>query len=558
MIDLEIPVGKRALKYRLFEMLPGALSYTALGLMVVLSFISPLLAAIYLLLVVITLLVKAATIAFHTIKGNRRLQRAQQVPWDKRLAELDDAEKAYEHHSLGRPPKEFGARVHIENLRLVSADQDAYPKPSQLYNAVIMAAYNEPYDILQPSIQAVLDTTYDNQRIIFILAYEARGGEVMEEIAQRLQKEFGSKFKAFHIVKHPADLPNEVRGKGGNITYAGRFLKQWLDDEAIEYKNVIVTTLDSDNRPHRYYFDCLTYEYIIHEDRKHLSYQPVALFLNNIWDAPALMRVIATGNSFWNIISSMRPHVLRNFAAHAQPMEALVEMDFWSTRTITEDGHQFWRSYFYFNGNYQVVPLYMPVYQDAVLAETYLRTMKAQFLQLRRWTYGASDVPYVGVRIFDKNRTVPFWKSLAYLIRLVDGHVTWATVSILVAFGAWVPLLINPDAYNDVVAHQLPDLISRLQQVALIGLFVTVFLSFKMLPPRPARYRRHRTVLMVAQWFLMPLSSVVYNSLTALYSQSRLFFGVYLENFDVTVKATHGIQQQHKQQMKEERLKRTK
>jgi hypothetical protein len=265
------------------------------------------------------------------------------------------------------------------------------------------------------------------------------------------------------------------------------------------------------------------------------------------------MRVIATGNSFWNIISSMRPHVLRNFAAHAQPMEALVEMGFWSTRTITEDGHQFWRSYFYFNGNYGVVPLYMPVYQDAVLAETYWRTIKAQFLQVRRWTYGASDVAYVGNHIFSKQRTVPFWQGLGYFIRLLDGHVTWATVSILVAFGAWIPLLINPHAYNDVVAHQLPDLVSRLQQIALIGLFITVFLSFKMLPPRPARYKRHRTVFMVAQWFLMPISSVVFGSITALSSQSRLFFGKYLEKFDVTVKATHRIQQEHREQSRRDR-----
>ena len=61
------------------------------------------------------------------------------------------------------------------------------------------------------------------------------------------------------------------------------------------------------------YFDSATYEFIVRDDRKHFSYQPVSLFLNNIWDVPAPMRVIATGNSFWNIISSMRPHTLRNF-----------------------------------------------------------------------------------------------------------------------------------------------------------------------------------------------------------------------------------------------------
>jgi len=53
MIDLEIPIGKRSLKYRLFEMLPGVISYGMLILMVVLSLINPTLAAIYLFLLLL-------------------------------------------------------------------------------------------------------------------------------------------------------------------------------------------------------------------------------------------------------------------------------------------------------------------------------------------------------------------------------------------------------------------------------------------------------------------------------------------------------------------------
>jgi hypothetical protein len=65
------------------------------------------------------------------------------------------------------------------------------------------------------------------------------------------------------------------------------------------------------------------------------------MFTNNIWDAPAPMRVIATGNSYWMLIQGLRQHMLRNFSAHAQPLASLIETDFWSRRTIVEDGHQF-------------------------------------------------------------------------------------------------------------------------------------------------------------------------------------------------------------------------
>jgi FMN phosphatase YigB (HAD superfamily) len=263
-------------------------------------------------------------------------------------------------------------------------------------------------------------------------------------------------------------------------------------------------------KPAPAFFDYALYEYIVQEDRKNLAYQPIALFLNNIWDVPAPMRVVATGNTFWNIISSMRPHVMRNFASHSQPMDALVEMNFWSTRTVVEDGHQFWRSYFHFHGNYSVHPLYIPIYQDAVLDNTYVKTFKAQFIQLRRWMYGASDVPYVAERVFlPSKRKVAFWPGFVWFIRELDGYITAASFSIIVAIGGWVPLIINPNAYRDVVAHQLPDTVSLFQQIALIGIIVMVFLSMKMLPPRPERYRRTRTVWMVLQWVLMPFTAII-------------------------------------------------
>lgn len=536
MVDLEIPIGKRTRLYRFLEMLPAIISYGAIITLVVLSLVNPLLAAIYLLLIILTMLVKVVGITTHMIVGRSRMDQASQVDWRSRLEDLEDPHAAYSR-LYGSTSTHIAHEQHLENLRLMSASEPGFfPKPSQIYNVVIMPAYNEPLEVIQPAVQAVLDTTYDKKHLIVIFAYEERGGAGIKKTAETLKKRYQSKFHSFHIVEHPKDLPNEVIGKGGNITHAGRWLKGYLEEQNIAFSDVIVTTMDCDNKPHKTYFDYLTYEYIAREDRKHLSYQPVCLFTNNIWDVPAPMRVVATGNSFWNIISSMRPHTLRNFASHAQPMDALVEMDFWSVRTIVEDGHQYWRSYFYFGGNYEVVPLHVPIYQDAVLSGTYVKTLKAQFIQLRRWAYGASDVPYVGVRVFSSQRNVPFWAGFTRFVRLLDGHITLACVSILVAFGGWIPLLLNGEAARSMAVHELPDTISILQRVAMIGLVAMVFTSFKLLPPRPARYKRSRSVIMVLQWALMPVTAIVYSSAAAFYSQTRLFFGKYLDKFDVTEK----------------------
>lgn len=536
-MDLELPLGKRTKLYRFFEILPAVLSYGALIILVVLSLINPNAASIYLMIVIITLLIKSVGIAFHTILGHNRLMAAQKVDWHQRLMDLQDPVRSYAQLSTSES-RRYGMRQHLDHLRIMSSDPSRYPKPSELYHAVVIAAYNEAYDVIQPTLETVKDTSTDNKRIIIFFAYEERGGAGIEATVKRLQKEYKDTFYDFQMVKHPADLPGEVMGKGPNITYAGYKLQEYCDNKGIAYTNVMVTTLDCDNKPYRTYFDYVMYEFITRENRQRLSYQPVALYFGNIWDAPAPMRVIATGNSFWTIISSMRPHTLRNFAAHSQPLDALVGMDFWSTRSIVEDGHQYWRSYFYFGGDYDVVPIHVPVYQDAVMADTLKKTFVNQFKQLRRWGYGVSDIPYVGVRLFSKKRNIPFAEGFARFARLVDSHVTLACIAILVAVGGWIPLWVNPQASHSIVAHQLPEVVSIIQRVAMIGLFITILLMLKMLPPRPERYRRRRTVGMVLQWLLMPLTSVGFSSIASYNAQTHLALGKYLDKFDVTEKAT--------------------
>ncbi len=533
MTDLEIPLGKRTKFYRFFEMLPAILSYLIILLPILLSFISPIYGATFIIIFIIIWFVKTIGMSYRTIQGYNTLQRAQKIDWKGRLHDLENPAEAL----LGGLYKSsWRHEVHQHNLEQLEATVNAR-KPSDIYNAVIVATYNESRDVLEPTIQAVLEGDYDPKRIILTIAYEARGPESTAEAVKALQKKYESKFFKFFIVSHPADMPNEVVGKGGNITFAGRQLERELEKLSIDPENVLVTTLDSDNRPHKTYFSYVTYEFLVHPEPRYAAFQPLALFMNNIWDVPAPMRVLATGNSFWNLIVSLRPHMLRNFAAHSQSMAALIDMDFWSVRTIVEDGHQFWRSYFRFDGHYQVVPIYVPIYQDAVLADTYRKTLKAQFVQLRRWAYGASDVPYVAEKVFTRERTVPFGDGIAKFLRLLEGHVSWATVSFILLFGAWGPLFINPESNRSLVAHQLPTIASGLQQFAMIGLFITVFLSFRMLPPRPERYKRRRNFLMLIQWVLMPITSIIYGSAAALYSQTRLLFGKYLDRFDVTDKA---------------------
>ncbi len=532
MTDIEIPLGKRSRKYRFFEQLPFVLSVSLLLLPVILSFFSPVLAAIFIITYIIVWFVKSIGMAFRTVQGYNTMLQAKRVNWRRRLAELESPGRFITQSR----DKGWRHRTHIANLKLLSQQKDA-PKPSQIYSAVIIAINNESRAVLQPTVEAVLHSDYDLKHLLLIVAYEERGGKVTEELARDIVKTYGSQCFYARAIRHRNNMPDEVRGKGGNIANAGHELQQILEQKGIRPNNVIVTTLDCDNQPHPTYFAYVTYEYVVNLERHNCSFQPIALYLNNIWDVPAPMRVLATGNSFWTITNSLRPHLLQNFASHSQPMSALMAVNFWSVRTVVEDGHQYWRSYFAFDGHYEVVPIYVPIYQDAVLGDTYRKTLKAQFFQVARWAYGASDIAYVVDKGFRKDRTVPLLDLTAKFLRLIDNHVSRASASLILAFGAWAPLFINPESSRSIVAHQLPNIASGLQQIATIGLFITIFLTFKMLPPRPMRYKRHRNIFMLIQWVLMPVTSICYGAASAFYAQARLFSGRYLDKFAVTDKA---------------------
>jgi hypothetical protein len=535
MIDIEIPQpSERKGVYRWFERAPFLLSLSVLLIPIILSLFSSVLAGLFVVSFVVIWFVRSVVTAVRATQGFRKMEVAKKLDWPKYLKDIDKAERVLAHHP---EPKTAVDRAHLMNLRKYLADPQDKISTDQVLHAIFIPTVNESYEVMQPTLEACVNSTIDMKKYgILIIPYEERAGEASKQKVMRLIDEYGDKFLYAEAIEHPSNIPGEIIGKGGNITYAGKRFAKWLDKEGIDPQRVLLTTLDADNRVHPQYFAAMTYSFLVTPARKFKSFQPVVLYTNNIWDVPAVSRVLATANSFWTIMQSMRPHLLRNFSSHAQPMDGIIASDYWSVRTIVEDGHQFWRSYFAFDGQHDVVPVFVPIYQDAVLAEGYRRTLRAQFVQLRRWSWGSSDIAYVAYKGFFTPNKLPKWDAFFKLVRLTDNHVSWATSSLLIAFAAWAPLLLSPDGSDDIVAQQLPGFISRISLISMVGIVIALYMMFRLLPERPVHHGRLRYFWLLAQWILVPILGVTYGSFASINAQTRLFLGKYL-GFDVTEKA---------------------
>jgi hypothetical protein len=523
--DIEIPFEKdRHGHYRFFEILPGALSYSLLLLPFLISAISSTVAVFFALFYLLIFFVQSIAYASRAISGYLTMKHHLKLDWNGLSRDINEGKVTGK--DIERP------KWHHKNLKLLNT-RELDIRPKELFHAVIIATVNESREILEPTIQSVLGADFDPKRIILVIAYEGRAGKQSEERVNELLALYGDKFKYAMAVKHPANIPGEVIGKGGNITYAAHKLEAYVKKQKLDMTRVIVTTLDADNRPDKRYFSCLSYLYCVVPNPLKASYQPIAMFTNNIWDASTFMRILAVGNNLFYIVGTQRQHLSRNFSAHAQPLKSLADMNYWSTRTVVEDGHQFWRSYFHFNGDYRVRPFSIPIYQDAVLNDTYRKTFKTQFVQLRRWTYGASDIAYIADKGFFHKNNMPKADIFAKFYRTLYTHVNWATNALVIWYIGLVPPLFHPQS---IAANSLPLIVSRVQRIDMVTLIFLMYVSIVTLPPRPDRYKRHRSLLMLIQWGFLPITSIVFGSLAAFNSQTRLILRKYPTRFDVTEK----------------------
>ncbi len=533
--DIEIPYAEdRGHIYRCFEILPGLLSLLLFLTPIVLSLVYIRAAAFFIIIYMLILLARATAMSFRVIEGYGKIKQARKIDWEALLLDFHDPKEAILRY---KDSKVSMLRAHSQNLIRLSQKRLLDMLPEELYHVVIIATYNESQAIIHPTIDSVIESAgFSNRKTVFFLAYEERASEQKKTETLETLKIYSSKFYHAEAVEHKVEF-GEIPGKGANATLTARRVAQWVEKAGIDPSRVIVTVLDADNRPDKNFFSILSYVYISAENRKHKSFQPPAMYNNNIWDVPALMRICAISNTYFHMGNSMRPHALRNFSAHAQGLDALIETDFWSVRTIVEDGHQFWRSYFRFDGDHEVLPLYAPIYQDAVYAGGRIQTARSQFKQIRRWTYGASDVAYVATRAFFIKNKVPKLDAFFKFCRLLESHVGWAVSAPLLLLSGWIPLVVNRHSNHSYEAQLLPQVVSNINTIAVVALLFVVYIGIATLPKRPAHHKRVRAFGFVWQWILTPVVGVVFNSMAAINSQAHLAFKRYIGVFEVTDKA---------------------
>ena len=491
---------KERVLFRLLEMLPGALTWFTFSGAIALSYFFPQVASFFILIFVLYWLFRAIYFSFHLRAGYKRMKEDEKIDW---IAKLKDIKGI----SNGLPIDDW---------------QD-------IYHLVILPMYKEPYLLVKESIEGLLRTDYPKDKMIVVLAQEERAEEEAKIIGQRISQEFEDRFFKFLVTTHPADLPGEIAGKGSNETWAARKAKALLDGIGIVYERVIVSALDVDTVVSHHYFSCLAYHYLTTPKPTRTSFQPIALFLNNVWQAPFISRLFSFSSSFWHIMNQERPEKLITFSSHSMPFKALVDVGFKQTDVVSEDSRIFWQCLLYYDGDYRVEPLFCPISMDVNAARSFPRTLINMYKQQRRWSYGVGDIAYF-VFGFLKTKKIPLKRKFALTFELAEGHWNWACASVLLATMGWLPIILGGYEFTQTLfSYNLPRMTGRILFIAMIGLFSSIYYTFYLLPPKPGKTKKGFNVFLSSmQWLFLPLTMIFFTSLPAIDAQTRWLLGRYM------------------------------
>ena len=541
---------KRTRRERFWEILPGMTIWLVFIGAIVLSFTKPMWAAVFIVCFDLYWLLKAFNTSIHLISSYRRFKVYVKIDWLLLAEMLSERTKIVGHmqEAAVTAKKRLEKNFYLAEIEKLSGETDQskqiltngiIDKPfTDFYHLIVIPFVDESVAVLSSTIGALANTQYPHEKMIVVLASEERAGEQAQITARAIRDRFEGSFYKMFITVHPDGLPGEIKGKSANASFAVSSLLSELADMDIPEDLVLISNLDSDTIVHPQYFARVMYSFLTNPNPYRRSYQPIAVYNNNIWDSPAFIRVVSVSNSFWQFTESSRPDRLRTFASHTMTLRALREVGFWKKDIINEDGYIFWQCYLHYKGDYEVVPLFIPVSLDTCLADTFWQTLKNQYKQKKRWAYNVEYYPHLVPALLKSK--APFWDRMYKLWQYVEGDFNWAAASVLITLLGWLPLFVGGAEFKEtVVAYNLPHATRTLMTIATGFLIFRVYINLILLPPRPKKYGIGRSIMMYLQWFLVPFTSIIFGSLPAIEAQTRLMFGWYLEFF-VTPKTRKG------------------
>ncbi len=400
----------------------------------------------------------------------------------------------------------LNAHVKIDWLGLTKNQ----PHFDELHHVIVIPEYHEPIHILRRTLQNLVNQDFPKQKIIVVLATEAKDPDAVET-SEQLQKEFANQFGKFIVTRHVLK-PGEVAGKSSNMAWASRQVVKKLNAWHIPITYITMTSCDADALLHPKYFSYLAHLFLADDERMYHFYQGAILFYNNIWRIPLPSRVVNTMFSISNLALLSQKSKLINFSTYSLSLATVVKVGYWDSNIIPEDYHMFFKVYFALGEKVRTKSIFLPLLLDSAESRGFWRTMINQYEQSKRWAWGISDIPFVLQSAMIHNE-IPRTDRLRRVTQLLEQHVFWPSNWFILTIGSVLPPLINQAFARTVLGHNLAQLSSGILTLSMIFLLIIIILDWRTKPPRPKEFATWRLPFLYIQWLTVPFVSFFLSAL---------------------------------------------
>ncbi len=358
-------------------------------------------------------------------------------------------------------------------------DYSALPNPEQLPSSydqfklvILIPFYKEPYEVLKQTVESIKNSNFDHKKIHIVFGVEQSAGEEAENNAKQLLETYSEYFAEMKYYIHPVGIVGEAVGIAGpNLSWASKEYVRELQERGEDLRHYQVIKYDSDMQIHPKFLSNYVHTYLTTGDRYNAFFSPaIMLYSNNYWEVPVLMRVFSgvltlALMSEWVVAKKAK----QSFSCYGFNLQLLHDIDYFDPKIGVDDTGFYWRAYLALDGNFRGEEFYAPCYNDAVQAETYVKTHVVQYKVLRRWGWGAIVYPMTLQGISNNNR-ISIKKKILSVAELFRVYNLYSTITFLLTFSIPLITLLNPDFGLSSSAHVLPKIISYLLTLSLIGL----------------------------------------------------------------------------------------
>lgn len=408
------------------------------------------------------------------------------------------------------------------------------PNFSKVHHLVVIPSYKESYEKIKDTIESINDQTLPKKYIHIYMAFEVREEDIAAK-AEKLKKEYESKFGGFYYTLHP-DLPNEVKGKSSNQAYAAEdAYKTLIKTGKLDINYMTVTSCDADVLFDKRFFAYLTYSFLTVADPLYTFWQSANVAYNNFWQVPSFTRVISFFGGLWRTSVLVQHTRLVPNSVYSLSFKMLMEIGNWDVDVIPEDYRVFFKAFFKTKGRVVVEPIFLKTSMDAAQSHSYRKSLLNKYHQERRWSWGiADDATYIKWYLTVPN--VPFLRKTALVLNVILDHILWPVNWFIITVSANIVVLVNPVFTRTSLGYSLPRISSFILTLCLLSILAMIYVDYMLGPKRSThKHSKIRKFLFPLEFIFMPIGGFFLSSLPALISHVQLIIGKRLE-YKVTEK----------------------